>query len=135
MAAPALTADAKRSLVEAIPRSARTTVRPSCSPAAAGCSAGQISAARRGARADPGTAFQTIADHYNPIVTALAAAPKPVLAASTAPARALACPWPWPVTWDLRPGEVLHGTTGIGLPDSGLSATPARAVGRRGRAS
>jgi len=135
MAAPALTADAKRSLVEAIPAvgsddSVRAIVltgtgRVFC----AGQDLGEHAAALR---ADPGTAFQTIADHYNPIVSALAAAPKPVLAAINGTCAgaglslALAC--------DVRicAAEAKFSTafTGIGLaPDSGLSATLARAVG------
>ncbi|MTD59586.1 enoyl-CoA hydratase/isomerase family protein [Amycolatopsis pithecellobii] len=83
-------------------------------------------------RSDPATAFATITEHYNPIVTALATMPKPVVAAVNGTCFgaglgfALAC--------DLRiaAGTVRFGTafTAIGLaPDSGLSATLARAVG------
>lgn len=83
-------------------------------------------------QADPGTAFATIDEHYNPIVSALATAPKPVVAAINGTCVgaglgfALAC--------DVRVAaeSARFGTafTGIGLaPDSGLSVTLARAVG------
>ncbi|WP_027936594.1 enoyl-CoA hydratase/isomerase family protein [Amycolatopsis sp. ATCC 39116] len=83
-------------------------------------------------RADPATAFATIDDHYNPIVTTLATMPKPVVAAVNGTCVgaglgfALAC--------DLRvtADTAKFGTafTGIGLTsDSGLSASLARAVG------
>ncbi|NKQ56273.1 enoyl-CoA hydratase [Amycolatopsis sp. K13G38] len=83
-------------------------------------------------RADPATAFATIEQHYNPIVTALATMPKPVIAAVNGTCVgaglgfALAC--------DLRvtADTAKFGTafTAIGLtPDSGLSVTLARAVG------
>ena len=77
-------------------------------------------------------AFDTIAEHYNPLITALATMAKPVLAAINGTCAgaglglALAC--------DLRIAarEARFSTafTGIGLtPDSGLSASLARAVG------
>jgi len=83
-------------------------------------------------RADPATAFATIDEHYNPIVTALATMPKPVIAAVNGTCVgaglgfALAC--------DVRviAETAKFGTafTGIGLTcDSGLSASLARAVG------
>jgi len=83
-------------------------------------------------RADPATAFDTIAVHYNPIVMALSTMPKPVVAAVNGTCVgaglgfALAC--------DLRvtADTAKFGTafTGIGLTcDSALSATLARAVG------
>jgi len=135
MAAPALTADAKRSLVEALPAvgaddSVRAIVLTGTGRVF--CAGQDLGEHAEALRADPGTAFQTIADHYNPIVTALAAAPKPVLAAINGTCAgaglslALAC--------DVRicAAEAKFSTafTGIGLaPDSGLSATLARAVG------
>ena len=135
MAAPALTADAKRSLVEAIPAvgaddSVRAIVLTGTGRVF--CAGQDLGEHAEALRADPGTAFQTIADHYNPIVSALAAAPKPVLAAINGTCAgaglslALAC--------DVRicAAEAKFSTafTGIGLaPDSGLSATLARAVG------
>ncbi|MBW8486486.1 enoyl-CoA hydratase/isomerase family protein [Actinomadura parmotrematis] len=83
-------------------------------------------------RADPGTAFATLEEHYEPIVLALTGMPKPVVAAVNGTCVgaglgfALAC--------DLRvaAGTARFGTafTGIGLTcDSGLSASLARAVG------
>ncbi|USX52891.1 enoyl-CoA hydratase/isomerase family protein [Lentzea sp. HUAS12] len=83
-------------------------------------------------RHDPTTAFATIDEHYNPIVTLLATMPKPVVAAVNGTCVgaglgfALAC--------DLRviSRTARFGTafTGIGLTcDSGLSASLARAVG------
>ncbi|HEX6856850.1 MAG TPA: enoyl-CoA hydratase-related protein [Streptosporangiaceae bacterium] len=135
MAAPALTADAKRSLVEALPAvgaddSVRAIVLTGTGRVF--CAGQDLGEHAEALRADPGAAFQTIADHYNPIVSALAAAPKPVLAAINGTCAgaglslALAC--------DVRicAAEAKFSTafTGIGLaPDSGLSASLARAVG------
>ena len=83
-------------------------------------------------RRDPATAFDTVADHYNPIVRGLTELPFPVVAAINGACVgaglgfALAC--------DLRVAAA--GTsfstafTGIGLTaDSGLSASLAHAVG------
>lgn len=83
-------------------------------------------------QADPGTAFDTVTEHYNPTVLALADLPFPVVAAINGPCVgaglgfALAC--------DLRIAAAgLKFSTafvGIGLTaDSGLSASLAHAVG------
>jgi 2-(1,2-epoxy-1,2-dihydrophenyl)acetyl-CoA isomerase len=83
-------------------------------------------------QADPASAFETIAQHYAPIVTALTTMPKPVVAAINGACAgaglglALAC--------DLRlaaaGARFSTAFTAIGLTcDSGLSATLVRAVG------
>jgi 2-(1,2-epoxy-1,2-dihydrophenyl)acetyl-CoA isomerase len=83
-------------------------------------------------RADPATAFDTVTEHYNPIVAGLTALPFPVVAAINGPCVgaglgfALAC--------DLRIAaaglKFATAFTGIGLTaDSGLSASLAHAVG------
>lgn len=95
--------------------------------------AGQDLAEHAGALgSDPDHAFDTVAEHYAPIVRTLATMPKPVIAAVNGTCAgagigfALAC--------DLRVAAAgvrfAPAFTGIGLTaDSGLSATLARAVG------
>lgn len=83
-------------------------------------------------RADPGSSFDTVTEHYNPVVQGLADLPFPVVAAINGPCVgaglgfALAC--------DLRVAaaglKFATAFTGIGLSaDSGLSASLAHAVG------
>jgi 2-(1,2-epoxy-1,2-dihydrophenyl)acetyl-CoA isomerase len=135
MAAPALTGDAKRSLTEAVPAVAADAAVRAIVLTGTGrvfCAGQALGEHAEALAKDPATAFDTLDDHYNPLVTAIAAAPKPVIAAINGTCAgaglslALAC--------DLRicAAEAKFSTafTGIGLaPDSGLSATLARAVG------
>lgn len=131
----ALTHELKTALVEAVEGvaddvSIRAVVLTGSGPSfCVGQDLGEHAAALE---ADPARAFDTVADHYSPIVTALATMPKPVVAAVNGTCVgaglgfALAC--------DLRvfaAGATL-GTafSAIGLTcDSGLAATLPRAVG------
>ncbi|HKS47466.1 MAG TPA: enoyl-CoA hydratase-related protein [Amycolatopsis sp.] len=132
---PALTREAKEALRDALrqlaeDQSVRAVVFTGSGKAF--CVGQDLAEHAAALRADPGTAFATIDEHYNPIVTALATMPKPVIAAVNGTCVgaglgfALAC--------DIRviAESARFGTafSGIGLvPDSGLSATLARAVG------
>ena len=136
MTVPALGVAAKESLLAALrAASADTSVRAVVLTGTGRVfCAGQDLAEHHEAMAAAGaaTALATVRDHYNPAVTELASMPKPVIAAingSCAGAGlglALAC--------DLRVAaagaKFTTAFTAIGLtPDSGLSATLARAVG------
>jgi 2-(1,2-epoxy-1,2-dihydrophenyl)acetyl-CoA isomerase len=133
--APALTEAAKRGLRDALADvAADETVRAvvltgSGTVFCAGQDLREHAAALGVEGRDP---FDTLAEHYNPAVTLLAAMPKPVIAAVNGTCAgaglslALAC--------DLRVAAAgarfATAFTGIGLaPDSGLSATLSRAVG------
>lgn len=135
MTAPALGLAAKQSLVAAVERAgADDSVRAVVLTGSgrfftAGQDLGEHAQALAGRGAD---SFDTIAAHYNPIVTGLATMPKPVIAAINGTCAgaglgiALAC--------DLRiaaaGARFSTAFTGIGLtPDSGLSAALSRAVG------
>ena len=83
-------------------------------------------------RADPGTAFATIDEHYNPIVTALFTAPKPVVVAinGTCAGAGLSLALAGDIRLCADTAKLTTAFTGIGLSfDSGLSASLARAVG------
>jgi 2-(1,2-epoxy-1,2-dihydrophenyl)acetyl-CoA isomerase len=135
MLRPALTRAAKEQLAVAAGRAADNpdiravvltgTGRVFC----AGQDLGEHAAALE---ADASTAFDTLPEHYHPVVLALTSAPKPVIAAINGTCAgagislSLAC--------DLRvcssAAKFVTAFTGIGLTfDSGLSATLARAVG------
>lgn len=81
---------------------------------------------------DDATAFDTVTAHYNPIVTAIAEAPKPVIAAING--ACVGAGLGFALAADLRVAATglrfSTAFTGIGLTaDSGLSATLAHAVG------
>jgi 2-(1,2-epoxy-1,2-dihydrophenyl)acetyl-CoA isomerase len=83
-------------------------------------------------RADPSTAFDTLARHYNPIVASLASAPKPVIAAvnGTAAGAGLSLALAADLRVAAAGARFATAFTAIGLSfDSGLSVTLARAVG------
>ncbi|WP_432826742.1 enoyl-CoA hydratase/isomerase family protein [Dactylosporangium sp. CA-092794] len=135
MRTPALTAAAKQQLLTALDElSADGSIRAVVLTGAgrvfcAGQDLGEHAAALE---RDPEHAFDTVERDYNPIVTSLVTAPKPVIAAINGTCAgaglslALAC--------DLRvcadSAKFTTAFTGIGLScDSGLSATLAQAVG------
>ena len=132
---PSLDLAAKDALIEAVNRAAGDGEVRAVVLTGKGrtfCAGQDLTEHAEALRTHPDSAFDTIAEHYNPMVTKLATMPKPVVAAingSCAGAGmglALAC--------DLRiAAEGVRFTTAftaIGLtPDSGLSASLSRAIG------
>jgi 2-(1,2-epoxy-1,2-dihydrophenyl)acetyl-CoA isomerase len=135
MHTPALTAAAKQGLLDAVLAAAddaRVRAIVLTGTGRVFCAGQDLTEHAAALRENPATAFATLTQHYNPLITALTAAPKPVLAAingtcaGAGMSLALAC--------DLRlcsdAAKFSAAFTGIGLtPDSGLSATLPRAVG------
>lgn len=81
---------------------------------------------------DAPTAFDTVTEHYNPIVTALSQAPKPVIAAINGPCVGAGLGFALAADLRIAAAGLKFATafTGIGLTaDSGLSASLAHAVG------
>ncbi|MHA6794091.1 enoyl-CoA hydratase/isomerase family protein [Pseudonocardia bannensis] len=81
---------------------------------------------------DPATALDTVTEHYNPIVTALSEAPKPVVAAINGPCVGAGLGFAMAADLRIAASGLKFATafTGIGLTaDSGLSASLAHAVG------
>lgn len=135
MRTPALTTAGKQGLLDAVLAAAGDASVRAIVLTGTGrvfCAGQDLTEHAAALREDPATAFATLTQHYNPLVTALTTAPKPVVAAingtcaGAGMSLALAC--------DLRlcadTAKFSAAFTGIGLgPDSGLSATLARAVG------
>jgi 2-(1,2-epoxy-1,2-dihydrophenyl)acetyl-CoA isomerase len=135
MTTPALGLAAKQALVAAVDRAAADEAIRAVVLTGTGrfFTAGQDLGEHAQALAERGAgSFDTIAAHYNPVISGLATMPKPVIAAINGTCAgaglgiALAC--------DLRiaAAGVRFSTafTGIGLtPDSGLSAALSRAIG------
>jgi 2-(1,2-epoxy-1,2-dihydrophenyl)acetyl-CoA isomerase len=131
----ALTVELKEALVAALERVAADAAVRAVVLAGSGksfCVGQDLAEHAQALAADPATAFDTVARHYNPIVLALATMPKPVVAAVNGAAVgaglgfALAC--------DLRvaAGTATFATAfaAIGLTaDSGLSATLVHSLG------
>ncbi|HLH46741.1 MAG TPA: enoyl-CoA hydratase-related protein [Acidimicrobiales bacterium] len=132
---PALTTAAKEQLLGAVTRAAedddvRAVVLTGSGRAF--CAGQDLGEHAEALERDPGTAFETIGRHYNPVISALTGAPKPVVAAINGTCAgagislALACD----VRLAAAGARFATAFTAIGLTfDSGLSATLARAVG------
>lgn len=132
---PSMGRSAKEELIEAVDRAAGDKEVRAVVVIGTGrvfCAGQDLGEHAEALRAHGDSAFDTVAEHYNPLVTSLATMPKPVIAAingSCAGAGlglALAC--------DLRLAaegvRLTTAFTAIGLtPDSGVSASLSRAVG------
>lgn len=131
----ALTTDAKRELLALLLAAAADDAIRAVVLTGSGrafCAGQDLAEHANALAADPGAAFDTVTEHYNPIVASLAGMPKPVVAAINGVCAgagigfALACDY----RVAARSAKFSAAFAGVGLTaDSGLSWSLQRAVG------
>ena len=135
MRTPALTSVAKALLLDAIDTAASDSAVRAIVLTGHGrvfCAGQDLGEHAAALDADAGTAFATIAEHYNPIVAGLTEAPKPVVVAinGTCAGAGLSLALAGDIRLCADTAKFTTAFTGIGLSvDSGLSATLSRAIG------
>ena len=106
MRTPALTTAGKQALLDAVLAAAGDASVRAIVLTGTGrvfCAGQDLTEHAAALREDPATAFATLTQHYNPLVTALTSAPNRWWPRSTVPARAPGYPWRSPVTCACAP--------------------------------